>query len=317
MSTEMDGLVRDIADYRNEMLTGYGTGVVATATGTAASAATITVDRPGDFAGTTNGNRFIQPGQLLALLDSSAANAVLGVYTVNSVTESGTYNTFVAAANTLDADDGDILVRAAATGTALITDTDYQNAIMGIFGLVDDGTYVQTLHGVNRTSYPVFRSFVLSAVGALSLDALQRAFDAAEMKGQGSISEAWCEHGVRRAYLTLLEADRRYTSEKLSKPDGGTIAIKGGDITIGGVPMRTERDFPYGFLIGLDKDTMERYVNVRGQWEDEDGNILFRSQNTHDFTALWYMRDNFSCNRPNANFRMDGITTTALAIHVD
>jgi hypothetical protein len=44
---------------------------------------------------------------------------------------------------------------------------------------------------------------------------------------------------------------------------------------------------------------------------------LSRSADTHDFTALWYMKDNFSCDRPNSNFRMDGITTTALAIHID
>ena len=211
----------------------------------------------------------------------------------------------------------DVLVRAAATSTTAITDTDYNNPFMGLFGLIDDGTYVRTLHGVDRVTYPVFKSFVLSSVGALSLDAMQRAFDAAEMKGQGNITEMWCEHGVRRAYLTLLEADRRYTAEKLMKPDGGTSAVKGGDVTFGGVSFKTERDMPYGFIVGADTDTLQRYVNVRGEWEDEDGNILFRSQNTHDFTALWYMKDNFMCERPNSSFRMDGITTTALALHID
>lgn len=182
---------------------------------------------------------------------------------------------------------------------------------------MDDGTYVRVLHGVDRQTYPVFRSYVQSSVGALSLDAMQKAFDAAETKGQGNITEMWCEHSVRRAYLQLLEADRRYTSEKLMRPDGGTSAVKGGDVTFGGVPFKTERDFPYGFIVGLDTDTLQRYVNVRGQWEDEDGNVLFRSANTHDFTALWYMKDNFMCERPNANFRMDGVTATALAIHID
>jgi hypothetical protein len=163
----------------------------------------------------------------------------------------------------------------------------------------------------------VFKSFVLSSVGALSLDAMQRAFDAAETKGQGNVTEMWCEHSVRRAYLQLLEADRRYTSEKLMAPDGGTKAVKGSDVTFGGVPFRTERDFPYGYIVGVDNSVLQRYVNVRGEWEDEDGNVLFRSQNTHDFTALWYMKDNFSIDRPNTCFRMDGITITALAIHID
>ena len=316
MSTEMDGLVRDISDYRNEMLCGYGAGYVAQVVSQAASSATLVVDQPGGFAGTVNGNRFIQPDMILAAIRNGAILTATPV-TVVSPTESGTFNTVTLATNTADMNDGDWLVRAAATTSTLVTDTDYQNTIMGLFGLVDDGTYVQTLHGINRTTYPVFRSFVLSSVGALSLDAMQRAFDAAESKGQGNITEMWCEHSVRRAYLTLLEADRRYTSERLMSPDGGTKAVKGSDVTFGGVPFKTERDFPYGFVMGLDTDVLERYVNVRGQWEDEDGNVLFRSANTHDFTALWYMKDNFSITRPNTCFRMDGITITALAIHID
>lgn len=315
MSTEMDGLVRDISDYRNEMICGYGTGIVArVATTGSANATTVTLNAPGGFTGTTNPNRYIQANQLLALV---RAGAVIGIYSVVAPVESGTYNQMTVSANTLTATADDYLVRAAATGTTLITDTDWQNTFMGLFGLVDDGTYVRVLHGVDRQSYPVFRSFVVANVSSLALDSMQRAFDAADMKGDGTINEMWCEHGVRRAYLTLLEADRRYTSEKLMNPDGGTKAVKGGDITFGGVPLKVERDFPYGTLVGVDKDVLQRYVGVRGQWEDEDGRILDRSANTHDFTALWYMKDNFMIERPNTCFRMDGITTTSLAIHVD
>ena len=317
MATEMDGLVRDISDYRNEMLCGYGTGVIGRVSGNpAANATAITVDRPGGFAGTTNPNRFFQANMVIAGIRAGAVVAN-GAVTIVSTEEGGGYDSITLAANTADFADDDDFVRAATTTVTLVSDTDWQNPVMGLFGLVDDGTFVQTLHGVNRTTYPVFRSFVLASVGALSLDAIQRALDAAEMKGQGTINEMWCEHGVRRAYLTLLEADRRYTSEKLQAPDGGTKAAKGADITFGGIPFRTERDFPYGFVVGVDRDELERYVNVRGQWEDTDGRILDRAANTHDFTALWYMRDNFSIGRPNACFRMDGITTTALAVHVD
>lgn len=315
MSTEMDGLVRDISDYRNEMLCGYGTGIVAQISGAAgASATTLTLKNPGGFTGTTNPNRYVIPDMKLALI---RAGAVIGVYRVASVVEGGSFNQMVVDANALTSADNDYLVRAASTSTTAITDTDWQNPVEGIFSLVDNGTFKQTLHGVNRVTYPVFKSFVLDAVGPLSLDAMQRAFDAAETKGQGNISEMWCEHSVRRAYLQLLEADRRYVAEKLMKPDGGTAAVKGNDITFGGVPFKTERDFPYGYIVGTDDSVMERYVNVRGEWEDEDGNILFRSQNTHDFTALWYMKDNFSISRPNTCFRMDGINVTALAIHID
>src|SRR3990167_8258306 len=176
MSTEMDGLVRDIADYRNEMLCGYGTGILAQVSGSAgANAVTLTLKNPGGFTGTVNPNRYVIPGQLLALV---RAGAVIGVYTVVAPVESGSYNQITVAANALTSADNDYLVRAAATGTTAVTDTDWQNPPMGLFGLVDDGTYVQTLQGVNRVTYPVYRSYVQSSVGALSLDAMQRAFDA-------------------------------------------------------------------------------------------------------------------------------------------
>lgn len=315
MATEMDGLVRDISDYRNEMLCGYGTGIVAQISGAAgANATTLTLKNPGGFTGTVNPNRYVIANQLLALV---RAGAVIGVYTVIGPVEAGSFNQMTVATNALTSADNDFLVRAASSATTAITDTDWQQPVMGLFGLVDDGTFVANLHGVNRLTYPVFRSFVLPAVGPLSLDAMQRAFDAAMTKGQGEVSQMWCEHSVRRAYLQLLEADRRYVSENLRKPDGGTAAVKDTDITFGGVPFKTERDFPYGYIVGVDESVLQRYVNVRGEWEDEDGNVLFRSQNTHDFTALWYMKDNFSIDRPNTCFRMDGITITALAIHID
>lgn len=315
LPTEMDRLVKDIADYRNEMLCGFGTGIVGRISGAAgASATTLTLKDPGGFTGTVNPNRFVQRDQLLAVV---RAGAVIGVYTVVQPIESGSFNQMIVGSNAITSADNDILVRAANTTVTSVIDTDFQNAVMGLLGLVDDGTFVQNIHGIDRVTYPVYRSFVLSSVGALSLDAMQRGFDAAETKGEGEVRTMWCEHSVRRAYLQLLEADRRYTNEKLSRPDGGTVAAKGGDVTFGAVPFKTERDFPYGFIVGVDDDTMERYVNVRGQWEDTDGNILFRSANTHDFTALWYMKDNFACNRPNASFRMDGITVSVLAIHID
>mgnify|MGYP001602469585 FL=1 len=54
MATEMDGLVRDISDYRNEVLCGYGTGVLADLAGTESSATSWQLKDPGDFVGTAN-----------------------------------------------------------------------------------------------------------------------------------------------------------------------------------------------------------------------------------------------------------------------
>src|SRR3990167_11054661 len=96
MATEMDGLVRDISDYRNEVLCGYGTGVLADLAGTESSATSWQLKDPGDFVGTVNPNRFIVPGMTIALVSAGAVVANSAV-TVTSVTESGTYDTIVVA----------------------------------------------------------------------------------------------------------------------------------------------------------------------------------------------------------------------------
>lgn len=316
---EMDGLIRVMAAYRNQHMCGYGSGIIAlNNSNTAANGTTLTVDSPGGIAGATNGSRFFHPGQIIAgiragALVSNGAVTVTGVPSTTTVT---------IATNTADFADNDTFVAAASTSITNVADTDYYAPIMGLVGMIDDGTYVNNYFGLNRNVYPVMKSRVVSSAGAISADLIQRELDVAEQRGDGDIKVHLMHHSTRRAYLNIMEGDRRYTGANLMAPDAGTKAAKiarGGKITFADVPIVEEKHFPYGMWMGLDTDNFLRFTKVEGRWEDRQGSILQLDQsgNTHQFTALFYMRDNFTHTRPNTCFRLDGLTTSVVALSLD
>jgi hypothetical protein len=260
---EMDNVTEDLSFARNRMCWGYGEGVLALVNGAVAGSATVTVDAPGNVAGSVMGNRYLY------------GDAVSGQFSRNKEPE-------------------------------------------GILAGIDDGTYVGTYHQLSRTTYPILNSYIATAVGPLSLDAIQQPIDAVSIKVGKTVDFFACEHAVRRAYLALLEADRRYTGADLMAPDGGTKAAKkptGRNITYGDIPIVVDRDAPYRMLFGINKASWTRYVMNEGQWADDEGHVLKWVNEYDQWTAFFYILDNFHCQQPNRNFRMEGIDVNQLAVH--
>ena len=312
----MDGLVDDLRMQTEFYYCGTGNGVRALMNGDPTGLATLTLDAPGGIAGATHGNRYLNVGDYIATISPLGALRTGGTRLITAINAAGTTATVNAVYAGTEADN-DYVVKAYGNDASLtIQNTEYQHPPMGLMGLVDDGTYVSIFHGISRDTYPIMRSPVIASVGGLSLDILQRAFDLAEQLGSAKIGEMWCHHSTRRAYLALLEADRRYIGSDLSNPDGGTKAVKGKDVGFGSVPVKVAAQFPYGTLMGLDKRYLVRYVNTEGGWMDEDGNILSRVADTDAFEGTYRLFENLHNDRPNACFRLDGITTSVAVAHI-
>jgi hypothetical protein len=312
MPAEMDGLTQDISFHRNRAAWGYGSGILALVNGAQTADTTIEVDAPGNVAGSVMGNRYLfgdaTSGMFVAFLDSS--NNIQGTATITGVAAAGTSIT-VDTAITCD-DNAKIVVAQSPAQTS------YNLEPEGVLAGIDDGTYVGTYHNISRTSYPIMQSYVVTGVGAISLDAIQEPIDAVSIRVGTSIDFFACEHAVRRAYLTTLQADRRYTGADLMRPDGGTKAAKkptGKHITYGDIPMLVDRDAPYRMLFGFKKDAWTRYVEAEGQWADDDGSVLKWVSEFDQWTAFYYILDNFHCQRPNTQFRMEGIDVNQLLAH--
>lgn len=312
MPAEMESLTEDLSFHRNRALWGSGSGILALVNGAASAATTITLDSPGNVAGAVMGNRYLHgdsvSGMLVAFLDAS--NNIQATATVTGWNSAGTQIT-VDTAVTCD-DNAKVVLAQSSLQTSL------NQEIEGLLAGIDDGTYVNVYHGLNRTTYPILKSYVTTGVGALSLDAIQQTIDAQDIRVRKNADVMACEHAVRRAYLALLEADRRYSGADLMRPDGGTSAAKkpgGKTITYGDIPFVVSRDAPYGMLFGINKASFIRYVESEGKWADDDGAILKWVPEYDEWTAFFYIYDNLHCQQPNANWRMEGITVNQILAH--
>lgn len=318
LGSEIDGLVEDMANYRGRAVWGYGKGVLALVNGDPATGTTITVDAPHGVAGAVNGSRFIQPGMYIAFINpSNGAIRAGGARTVDAVASTGLTFTITAAADAA-VEDNDYIVAAMQSDTSDVNETTYDREIMGMLGLVDTTTFVSTLHAIDRSASPgdFLQSPSIASVGALSADVMQRQLDTVAQKARGKTDAIWCEHSVRRAYQVMLENDRRYMSASLVRPDGGTAAAKGKDLDFGGIPIKVDKDAPYGMMFGLQYDTFTRWTLTEGQWADDHGSILRFVDGYDAYEAVYRIFDNVGCEAPQRNWKLSGITANVVVVHL-
>jgi hypothetical protein len=79
------------------------------------------------------------------------------------------------------------------------------------------------------------------------------------------------------------------------KPDGGTVAFKQGDITMGEVPIKAIRTHPLAMMFLLDTkgSGFVCYGSEKGKWVDEDGQVLVRvgiGSTARDSFEAWYRK---------------------------
>lgn len=321
MRQEMDGLLSDLRMTRNRTLAYDGRGVLALASADPTTTTSQNVDAPGGVAGSTNGSRFIHEGMYVGWVDPDTGGIRPGgTRLVSTVPAAGTSFTVSAAINTATEDNDYIVTAYGSDASLTIGNTSYMKEPMGLLGMIDDGTYVNIYFGLSRTDFPILKSTTITSVGALSADVLQRATDVVTQLAGKSVSSHWMHPSVRRAYLGMTEADRRYTLGKLLNPDAGTNAAKGGydnTVEFGGVPLKIDWSLPYGFWFGFQKDNAYRYPVDEGSWVDEDGSVLVRSSSAIDtFDAQYRIHENFAHLRPNSCFVLSGITATVVSVRV-
>lgn len=150
---------------------------------------------------------------------------------------------------------------------------------------------------VQAASHALWRSnnfFNAGAPRALTTDLMQQAFDASEQQGQAAPSIGICSYNVRRAYVNLLTADRRYVNEYVL--DGGFKAID-----YNGTPVVPDKDCPEGALFWLSEDNLMIARSSDFYWLDKDGAVFSRSTSRVDaFEAILAYYAELACDRRNA-----------------
>ena len=307
MDLEQKGLVNDVARQRNRALAGYGSEILAVIT-TGATSTLQTIENPGGVSGTVNPGRFLKPGMVVVVMDPTGTT-IRSTQVETVVSVSGAVLTLSASTATTT---GDIIT----LGTSSLVSTgqgSYDDASMGILGIVDTSTYVTTIFGLNRTTTAnaFFDSQVLASTGTINSDILQRGIDNCEEVSGEMIDKFICHSSVRREISKLTEADRRYASDdKPHNYDAGNLAgANKKDLTFNGWSFRTDKDMAYGTLVGVNTSHLSWLPETKGEWAEDDGTILLRVANVDAYEARFRVSENFASDKGNSHVRWDGITT--------
>jgi hypothetical protein len=270
------------------------------------------------IAGANDGTRFINVGDYVAAVNPIGTLRQTTAYQVTGLTSDTVFTTGAA----VTWSDNDYIVKCVeTTGTLAIGNTEFMHWPMGLTGIVDNGTNVNIYFGLSRGTFPILNSTVIGSVGALSADVMQRAIDVSQKIGSARCNEIWCESGVKRAYLKLMEVDRRYTAGDLRSPDAGTAAAKARryadtGLKFGQIPIYQDPDCPYGQMFFLDTRSLKRYPGPMG-WVDRDGSVLHLSTTAVDTLEGWFRCfEQFAGEQPNQLAKLTGITTDFVAAHV-
>lgn len=316
LDREVNGLVRDMKVECNRMIWGDGRGVLALVNDPAAAtmtggSTTVPVDSPMGIAGSTNGARFLRAGMVIGAHPAAPANNTPNaVRTISSIAADGSSVVISASADETEFVDNGVITKGVSRSGTL--EGSWNLEPMGILGLVDDGTFVTTIHGLSRTTQPIFKSNVFTSVGDLGEIIFWRALDTCDEISGAEPTWFATHHSVHREYIKISLGDKRYSGEDLKRPDVGIVGGgKKHELTFSNTPIEKSRYAPYGKFYGIDESALKKYVNVEGKWIDEDGAILHRGAgNTDSFKATYRKFGNYGILQANSSFVLDGINTT-------
>lgn len=291
LDSEMKGVTRDLKKEVNYQLFNDGTAARAVVNGDPGTSTTLTVDGPG--------TQYLFDGMKIDIVDpGTGVPTTSGTdLTITSV-DSSTAVTMSAALNA-DVADNDIVVRANSTDDA---GTSYE--MMGLKGIVDDGTYVTTLHNISRSSYAWWKASTHSEDDNsgtnrdLTLPLIQKSITAVEKNG-GNVSMIISDHDVRDAYVALVQADKRYVNTL--KLDGGWSAIEYSSGGNGAIPWMADVDCPPNTIFFVDMDHLYLMQMSDWDWMQEDGAILSRVANSDAYEAVLYWYSDLATDRPRAH----------------
>jgi len=317
MTDEKTRIVDDISRREEHALGMDGRGVLGLVD-SGSSGAVVEMDAPGNITGDNFGNRFVDVGMFLGFVNPATGG--LRNTTIEQVTAVNSDGSDI----TLTADptvtENDYAVHAANTSVTSILDTSYEKAYWGLPALVDDGTNRDNYFGILRSQVPSLQSYIVASVGALSIDVAQRTADVVFQRLGGIINLILMHPSVRREFIKLQDADRRYTGADLKNPDPGTRAFKQGDLTLGEVPVKAIRSLGLAQVYFLDTQKMggKRYVAEKGKFMDRDGSVWVRegtgASARHAYEATWFARKQYFMKAPGVCARWDGVTGQTLVV---
>jgi len=278
--------------------------------------------------GSTFGAKYFKEGRISGVpVVLSGMSGSSGTFTVDAtdiysasatITEGSVYDTLVSTTNPAVSEAvGTFYVRPASLG-AHAASGGHRKEMMGIRGLItntdldeiacldgtDTGTtkYNDPLQGLAVATYDWFKAIVDSHSGgrytaqrALTFTLMQKMFDKVEEAAGKDYGPnlILTTRAIRREYLELCQADRRYVNTM--ELDGGWTAID-----YNGVPLTVDNDAIDGEIYFLTTKEMNIYRMADYNWMQKDGAVLSRITNYDAYEAVLYRYAELGITRRNA-----------------
>ena len=287
--------------------------------GTVTSTTVIIVSSPYGIASSGQGSLLLSVGDYIAVLDTSASDAVLGRAAITAITNSGDNATLTLGTAISSMAATDKIVKATAS------DTSFNGAMNGLISITNRGNGYASLHNISNATYSIWDATRMTA-GTDTPDATQPTesdiWDLIQKIAGRSGKDAnvkpkdfllMTTPGLAKKLMESMVAQRRFTAGEF-----GTT-IKGGykAIEICGIPCVTDYYVPAGTIYLLHIPSLS-WVDAKdwgfvefegaGPWRWLSGRDAFET------TYGWY--GNLACLARNAHGSITGYTDTARYSHI-
>jgi hypothetical protein len=287
--------------------------------GTVTSTTVIIVSSPYGIASSGQGSLLLSVGDYIAVLDTSASDAVLGRAAITAITNSGDNATLTIGTAITGMAAADKIVKATAS------DTSFNGAMNGLISITNRANAYPSLHNITNATYSIWDATRMVA-GTDTPDATQPTesdiWDLIQKIAGRSGKDAnvkpkdfllMTTPGLAKKLMESMVAQRRFTAGEF-----GTT-IKGGykAIEICGIPCVTDYYVPAGTIYLLHIPSLS-WVDAKdwgfvefegaGPWRWLSGRDAFET------TYGWY--GNLACLARNAHGSITGYTDTARYSHI-
>lgn len=265
----------------NRQFYGYGTGVLSSPAATVASNAT-------SFS--VSSTQYFRANQVIDIFTSTGGTAVVSGLRISDVDKvagnvyfAGTVGVALASTNVIVKQN--ILNSAPSDGKEM----------MGLEGITDDSTLLQTFEGIDSTASRIWRGRRIDAAQSnLTSDLMQRLLDDITVLGGEAPDTLIMHEKQRRSYLNIVVPQKRYADGDM---DTGFKKLE-----FNGTELWLDVDCQDDHLYAIRKADIRKFELSPMAMANHDGSDVFlRLANQDIFQAYWRHYANFGTNKRNSH----------------
>lgn len=312
---------KSLRDDLNRQAIGYGPGILCLVDDGGPDA-TLGVDAPFGIASDTKGWLHIRRGMSLVFgpnADGSALRNNGEAAIVLSVSRTGNSGGGILTLDHLPVGvaNNDYVFKGDDLGNSA-PESGVEVEMLGLEGMIDDGSILTTFQNISRTTYPEWASQIIDGSAApysgLGADTLfmQMNDDCIELGGSEGLTHILVTRPVFRNVYAQIKKDGGFGATNARKRlQGGTGGIVM-DLGSNEVEVRPQEKLFPGRAFGLDRSTLRRY-HLRGfEWDDTTGSIFRQVQVGSGVRAAFYAwgesQMELGCVDPQKNIKVTGLS---------